>query len=205
MTCAANSPPKLTPQLIAEINRYLLVRTEIRKADLCLLFGSHKSAEARVQVAAQLWRDGLVERVLVSGGEYTETGQCEAHDMCEALVVQGVPRPRIILETRASNTGENVVFSIGLLKDLGIYDAIQSVIAVGSVSASRRYLMTLERYWPEVIKMLAPANKYPVSVADWPLHPEFTCEVLDEWGKIQPYLKAGYVNELNLETCPIID
>ncbi|WP_208989994.1 YdcF family protein [Pseudovibrio brasiliensis] len=156
-------------------------------------------------MAAQLWCDGLVERVLVSGGEYTETGQCEAYDMGEALVAQDVPKSRIILETRAANTGENVVFSMELLKELGIYEAVQLVIAVGSVSASRRYIMTLERYWPEVIKMIAPANKYPVSVADWPLHAEFACEVLDEWGKIQPYLTAGYVHELNSETCPIID
>lgn len=91
MTYAANSDLKLTPQLIAEINRYLLVRTEIRKADLCLLFGSHRSAEARVQVTVRLWGDGLVERVLITGGERTALGHLEAHDMCEALVAAGVP------------------------------------------------------------------------------------------------------------------
>jgi uncharacterized SAM-binding protein YcdF (DUF218 family) len=205
MTCSANSHLKLTPQLIAEINRYLLVRTEIRKSDLCLLFGSHRSAVARVQVTVRLWRDGLVGRVLVTGGEYTASGQLEAHEMCEALVAGGVPRRHIILETCATNTGENVKFSVERLKGLGLYDAIGSVIAVGSASASRRYLMTLERHWPEVIKMVAPANKYPVDVTDWPAHPEFVAEVLEEWGKTQPYLKAGYLCELNPETCPLIE
>ncbi|KZK83235.1 hypothetical protein PsAD13_03441 [Pseudovibrio sp. Ad13] len=205
MTCAANSHLKLTPQLIAEIDRYLLVRTEIRKADLCLLFGSHRSAEARVQVTVQLWCDGLVGRVLITGGEYTASGQLEAHEMCEALVADGVPRHHMILEASATNTGENVAFSIERLKELGLFEAIGSVIAVGSVSASRRYLMTLERHWPGVIKMIAPANKYPVDVADWSAHPEFVAEVLEEWGKIQPYLKVGYLCELNPETCPLIE
>ncbi|WP_108820110.1 YdcF family protein [Pseudovibrio sp. Alg231-02] len=204
MTCPANSHLKLTPQLIAEISRYLLVRTEIRKADLCLLFGSHRSAEARVQVTVQLWRDGLVGRVLITGGEYTASGQLEAHEMCEALVAGGVPRHYIILETSATNTGENVAFSLERLKELGLFEAIGSVIAVGSVSASRRYLMTLERHWPEVIKMIAPANKYPVDVADWFAHPEFAAEVLEEWGKVQPYLEAGYLRELNPDTCPLL-
>ncbi|KZK82552.1 hypothetical protein PsAD46_03682 [Pseudovibrio sp. Ad46] len=204
MTCAANSHLKLTPQLIAEIDRYLLVRTEIRKADLCLLFGSHRSAGARVQVTAQLWRDGLVGRVLITGGEYTASGQLEAHEMCEALVAGGVPRHHMILETRATNTGENVAFSLERLKELGLFEFIGSVIAVGSVSASRRYLMTLERHWPGVIKMIAPAHKYPVGVADWPAHPEFAAEVLEEWGKVQPYLEAGYLRELNSDTCPLL-
>ncbi len=124
--------------------------------------------------------------------------------MCEALVAGGVPRHHMILETRATNTGENVAFSIERLKELGLFEAISSVIAVGSVSASRRYLMTLERHWPEVIKMIAPANKYPVDVADWPAHPEFAAEVLEEWGKVQPYLEAGYLRELNPSTCPLL-
>lgn len=190
--------------MIAEINRYLLVRTEIRRADLCLLFGSHRSAEARVQVTAQLWRDGLVGRVLITGGEYTASGKLEAHEMCEALIAGGVSRHHMILEARATNTGENVAFSLERLKELGLFEVIGSVIAVGSVSASRRYLMTLERHWPGVIKMIAPANKYPVDVADWFAHPEFAAEVLEEWGKVQPYLEAGYLRELNPDTCPLL-
>ncbi|GHB34910.1 hypothetical protein GCM10007094_25450 [Pseudovibrio japonicus] len=204
-TRPANPPLKLTSELIAEIDQYLLVRTQVRRADLCLVFGSHRSAEARVQVALKLWRDGLVRRILISGGERTALGVPEARDMCAALVAGGVPERCIMLETRATNTGENVEFSIARLKELGLFECVGSVIAVGSVSASRRYLMTLERFWPEVIKMIAPANKYPVDVGGWPTHPEFAQEVLDEWGKIQPYLEAGYLRELNRETCPLIE
>ncbi len=158
-----------------------------------------------MRVALKLWRGGLVGRILISGGERTILGVPEARDMCEALVAGGVPESHIILETCATNTGENVMFSIARLKELGLYEAIGSVIAVGSVSASRRYLMTLERHWPEVIKMIAPANKYPVDMADWPTHPEFAQEVVEEWGKIQPYVEAGYLRELNRETCPLIE
>ncbi|KZL22921.1 hypothetical protein PsAD37_03210 [Pseudovibrio sp. Ad37] len=152
----------------------------------------------------RLWGDGLVERVLITGGERTALGHLEAHDMCEALVAAGVPRRQIILETRATNTGENVAFSLTRLKGLGLYEVVGSVIAVGSVSASRRYLMTLERHWPDVIKMIVPANKYPVAVSDWSAHPDFAAEVLTEWGKVQPYLEAGYIRELNPETCLLI-
>ncbi|KZL12641.1 hypothetical protein PsAD2_03947 [Pseudovibrio axinellae] len=161
--------------------------------------------QARVQVALKLWRDGLVARILVTGGQVTGTGQLEAEVMCEGLVAAGVPEEKIVLETRATNTGENVRFSIELLKQLDLYDDIHSVIAVGSASASRRYLMTLERYWPDLVKMLMASNRYPVSADKWHEHPEFAADVLREWNKIQPYLDAGYLKELSPQTCPLID
>ncbi len=46
-----------------------------------------------------------------------------------------------------------------------------SVIALGKVCTSVRYLMTLQRHWPEVEKMLFAVNYFGHPIEEWPRHP----------------------------------
>ena len=70
----------------------------------------------------------------------------------------GMPSSAILTETKATNTGENVAFSLPILEhEIGLHQ-IDTLIAVGKLCSSRRYLMTLQRHWPEVIKMLLPIS-----------------------------------------------
>ena len=60
----------------------------------------------------------------------------------------GVPRDHILLEDRATNTGENVAFSRALLAERGIHP--RRVIAVQKPYMERRTFATFRRVWPEV-------------------------------------------------------
>ncbi|WP_297590099.1 YdcF family protein [Roseibium sp.] len=180
------------------------METELQPADLCLLFGGLRSAEARVQETIKLWNRNYIDQIIVSGGRKGRSEDTEAEQMAAMLREFGVPAAQIIIENRSQNTGENVAFSMEKLNRLGLLEGIRSVIAVGRFSASRRYLMTLERYWPDVIKMLAPVNYHSVDVADW-VNDRLLCgEVVAEWCKLRPYLNAGFLKELNPETCKLL-
>ena len=64
-----------------------------------------------------------------------------------------IPPERILEEHRATNTGENVIFSLPILDAaLGLAN-IRSVICLGNTWTARRYPMTLHRHWPEVEKL----------------------------------------------------
>ena len=64
--------------------------------------------------------------------------------------------------------------------------------------------MTLERHWPEVLKMLAPVNCHAIDTANWFNDPLLRDEVVGEWRKLRPYLEAGFLKELDPETCKLI-
>ena len=60
----------------------------------------------------------------------------------------GVPRERILTETRSTNTGENVDFSRQLLAARGLHP--RKVIAVQKPYMGRRTQATFARRWPEL-------------------------------------------------------
>lgn len=193
----------LTRPLIRAINRYQLVSTEVAQADIGLLFGGRRSARARVNLAAEIWKQGLVRRFVVSGGKPDAEGVTEAETMVASLKSLGVPEENILVENQATNTSENVAFSMDVLKRVDLLAQTQSVMCIGRLSASRRYLMTVERHWPSVTKMLAAANYHDVEPRRWHTDPNLSSEILGEWKRFRPYLKAGYIKELSSDTCAL--
>ena len=104
-----------------------------------------------------------------------------------------MPAGLILEEHRATNTGENVLFSLPVIdRALGRRN-IASVICLGKICTARRYPMTLHRHWPEVDKMLVTINPFGAPVERWHTDPEFRTRVLEEWRKIEPYREKGYI------------
>ena len=98
-------------------------------------------------------------------------------------------------EHRATNTGENVVFSLPIIDaQLGLRN-IRSVICLGNFWTARRYPMTLHRHWPAVEKMLVVVNHYATPKELWHTDPELSARVINEWNKIEPYKAKGFIAE----------
>lgn len=70
---------------------------------------------ARVNLAAKIWDQGLIHRFVVSGGKPDDAGRTEAEAMATLLNGFGVPASSILLENQATNTSENVAFSMNVL------------------------------------------------------------------------------------------
>ncbi|MBI1215874.1 MAG: YdcF family protein [Alphaproteobacteria bacterium] len=193
-----NKPQKgdLSEAFLKAAGDYMLIETPLAKADLCILFGNSK-ADLIANHAADLYEQGYFTRMVVTGGVATDDGRLEADRMRDVLVARGVPVENILVEDDATNTGENVIHTLALLKKNGWKDDVHSVIGVGRLHASRRFIMTLEKHWPEVTKMFSAPNNYGVPPQDFMRSDEFREDVLREFNKITPYKEKGFIAEID--------
>ena len=127
---------------------YMLLGHELVSSDLILVLGSNDLRVA--EHAAGLFVRGLAPLMVCSGsvGRLTATrfARSEAETFADVAVANGVPREAILLETRSTNTGENVVFSRDLLAARGIHP--WRVILVQKPYMERRAYATFLRQWP---------------------------------------------------------
>jgi uncharacterized SAM-binding protein YcdF (DUF218 family) len=135
----------------------------LEPAEIILVFGS---SDLRVAAhAAELWHAGYAPRILFSGGRgrmtqgWTDT---EAAAMARVAQGAGVPGNCVILEEKASNTGENIRFSRALLEALGLLPS--TAIVVQKPYMERRTHAALEVQWPELVCI---ANSPAIGFSDY--------------------------------------
>lgn len=121
-----------------------------------LVFGSNDLRVA--EHAARLYQDGLAPWVLFSGarGRMTQDWpETEAETMARVAAAAGVPVSAILIENRATNTGENIRFSRELLEERGMLP--ECGIFVQKPYMERRTRAALEVQWPEMgIQLSSP-------------------------------------------------
>jgi uncharacterized SAM-binding protein YcdF (DUF218 family) len=122
----------------------------LEKADGILVLGSHDTRAA--ERGAELFLAGWAPLLLFSGrlggltsGMWTRS---EAEVFADVAAGMGVPRDRILVEARSTNTGENVDFSRQLLAEKGL--RLRKAIAVQKPYMERRTLATFRQRWPEL-------------------------------------------------------
>jgi hypothetical protein len=180
-----------------DIARYLFIEnTALCRADAAFIFGNRHILGQSSLEAYRLYKDGYVDRIIVSGGKEAGEGFKEADILHHKLLTLGVPHDKILKEAESTNTQENICFSKKLAEDLGWN--IQSLIGIGHIKAGRRFLMTLKQNWPEVFAMASNINPYGVAVEDWETHPRFKSDGLAQMARIRPYLEAGYIAEVDI-------
>jgi len=184
---------------IAAINARHLSNTPLRPADLLFVFGTRVDEALRARTACCLWREGLFRTAIVSGGVTPGSPLSECAVIKPLMVEGGVPSNRILEEHRATNTGENVMFSLPVIDAALRLKTIRSVICLGNTWTGRRYAMTLQRHWPEVEKMLLTVDDFSTPRELWHSDPEFRRRVLAEWDKIEPYKAKGFIAEWPVE------
>jgi len=184
---------KPTSEEVARINAEHLLTTPLRPADLLFVFGTRDGVIERIDAAHRLWHDGYCGWLLVSGGLTPGSHLTECEIIKAGLVSRGVPAHLILEEHRATNTGENVVFSLPIIESQLGLNNVRSVICLGNFWTSRRYPMTLHRHWRDPEKMLVVVNHYDTPNELWHTDPELCSRVLSEWEKIEPYKSRGFI------------
>lgn len=112
------------------------------------------------EFAAEIYHRGFGETLVCTGGvahlgDLLATGweKTEAEMFAEVAIGRGVPRERILLEDRSTNTAENIRFVRRILQEHGISPR-RIVIAVKPFM-QRRVWATLAVEWPDVPATLA--------------------------------------------------
>lgn len=127
--------------------QYMQLQHRLTSVDCLLVMCSNDLRVA--EHAANLYKQGYAPYILFSGGEgrFTEGlfEKSEAETFAELAKASGVPEEAILLETKSSNSGENVRFSEQLLIDKGL--VFESFILVQKPFMERRALATFEKQW----------------------------------------------------------
>lgn len=139
-------------QLAKIIWEYHQMHLPLKKADAIFVLGSNDLRVA--EYAAELYLKGYAPRMLFSGGiahsaDLLSTGwdKSEAEVMAEVAISKGVPSEIILLETQATNTGENISLTRKLLEDNGL--SLTTFLLVQKPYMERRAFATFSKQWPE--------------------------------------------------------
>jgi len=182
---------------LKSIAEYIMPSFPARVSDLGFLVGTRHGVPEFCEVAHGLWQEGMFSRLLVSGGRTGSSPRAEAEVIAERLVALGMPETALILETAAMNTGENVQFGRARVAEEMDLAAIRSMVVIGKICSTRRYLMTLQRHWPGLRLSVSPVNYFGIPAERWHEHEGFRARVLSEFDKIPRYTAAGFLEEVD--------
>ncbi len=119
-------------------------------ADCALVFGAAVSRGSqagpaivrRVGEAARLYREGLVERLILTGGKGEGNQKTEAEVMRGQAIRGGVQPKDIVLEENAHSTWENLLYSKNLTSDCSSVVAVSDQYHLGRI-----YFLALRQGW----------------------------------------------------------
>lgn len=135
--------------LAEKIWNYHLMDHQLFHADVILVLCSHDTRVA--ERGAELFHEGWAPLVIFSGGLGTITKgiwtEPEADQFAKVAMGMGVPKEKILVENRSSNTGENILFTRQLLAEIEIDP--QKFILVQKPYMERRSFATFRKLWPE--------------------------------------------------------
>ncbi|MDZ7786266.1 MAG: YdcF family protein [Candidatus Saccharibacteria bacterium] len=177
---------------------YHKLHHDLKKVDLILVLGSHDRRVA--EYASDLFLEGYAPWILFSGNEGVGKevsgfdGRPEADVFAEIAKQKGVPSKAILVENKASNTGENIKLSYELVKSHGI--KINSLIAAQKPYMQRRAFATLKAQWPNPQPEFIVTSQN-ISFEDYlsdPAHDaDFAINIMvGDLQRIKEYPKLGY-------------
>ena len=121
----------------------------LQKADAILVLCSHD--ERVVERAVELYGEDWAPLVIFSGGLGAITRKLwtepEAERFARLAIAAGVPKDKVIIENRSSNTGENILYTKQLVADMDL--ELQKFIVVQKPYMERRSFATFRKWWPE--------------------------------------------------------
>lgn len=140
---------------------------QLKKADCIFVLGSHDTRVA--EYAADLFLQGYAPYILFSGGFGKLTidmfKKPEAEIFADIALKKGVPKEKILIENKSTNTGENVSLTKELLAEKGL--DFQTFILVQKPYMERRTYATFKKVWPEkefiVTSPPIPFEEYPTA------------------------------------------
>lgn len=136
-------------QAASKIWDYHKLNHQIEPADAVLVLCSHDERVAERSV--ELYQSGLAPLVIFSGGSGSITSRLwqepEADRFARIAIANGVPKEKVLTETKSTNTGENILFTKEMLDKLGL--EFRKFVLVQKPYMERRSYATFRKLWPE--------------------------------------------------------
>ena len=147
---------------------YHQLNHQLEAADAILVLCSHDKKVAAC--GAQLFLEGWAPLLIFSGGLGVITSrmwnEAEAEQFAEIAFTMGVPKEKILVENKSTNTGENISFTRRLLETKQIDP--QKFILVQKPYMERRSFATFRKVWPEKkVLVTSPQVSFDQYLADY--------------------------------------
>ncbi|MDO4634005.1 MAG: YdcF family protein [Eubacteriales bacterium] len=183
-----------------DLTEFLFKEDQPEKSELIFIPGSGYG-ELGLK-AAELWKQGMADRIFVSGKyskllpgfqgpispeEYRGRNfQTEADFLAEVMIEQGVPEDVIVREREATFTYENAIQCRKILENERFFKKNPSpkAILVCQAFHARRSYMYYQYVFPEITFYLCPAQTQEISRENWQLDPKKIDIVLGEAARI---------------------
>ena len=144
----------------------------VRPVDVGIGLGSHDLGVATY--TTDLYGQGIFPLIVFTGANAPTTVERfprgEAVHYREHALELGVPDSSILVEPRATNTGDNIDFTRALLDEQGLLGSIRSVMLISRPYQQRRSYAICRKRWPEVDVVCAslplPLAVYIDSIGD---------------------------------------
>lgn len=149
----AVEPTEADRELFDRVYDYLSEEDDPKRADLIFVFGS--KTPVRIEKAMELYRKGLSNRLMISGGNPfygSDNPLTEAERYKQLAVEQGIPGENIITENKSITIPDNVRSSLNLLDEQGV--ELGSIILVNSPYTQRRGWVHFKKYLPESVDVV---------------------------------------------------
>ena len=179
--------------LAKKIWEYHLLHHKLKIADLILVMGS-----TDIQVAergADVYLEGWAPLIVISGGLGRIAKKIwrkpEAEVFAEVVINKGVPKNKIIIENKSTNTGENVVFTKNLLKKRKITP--RRIIVVHKPFMERRTYSIVKKLWAKVdIIVTSPQVPFELYKIPRRTHNDLINAIVGNLQRIKEYPNYGF-------------
>lgn len=185
---------------ISEIDRlakviwdYHRLNQPLAKAEVIVVFGSHDLRVA--EYGAKLFLEGWAPLIIFSGrsGRLTSGAWSitEAEKFAEVAINMGVPREKIIIEDKSTNTGENIIFTKKLLEEKRISHS--NLILVQKPYMERRVYTAVKKFMPgQEFTVTSPPISYEEYPDKWRPKDEFIGVLVGHLQRIKVYAEKGW-------------
>jgi uncharacterized SAM-binding protein YcdF (DUF218 family) len=167
----------------------LFVPDKVFPAEIAIVFGI-TSWKRPVSRAIELYRAGMVQKLLFTGGFNERIHAVEATEMTNAAIDAGIRSSDILVEPEATHTVENVVNAYRCIdRSIGIGN-LRSLLLVAIHFHMRRVKVIVERTFPRQIEVgYASYPSIYYNSRDWFRSARGRENVQSETKKLEDYLK----------------
>ena len=187
-----------------EITSLLFLREDPTAADLAMVFAAACEEQMRQRTlrGVELWQQGYVPRVLVTGGGVLSARIPKPSEWRRLPVRRDCRRSVSWSKTNPPNTMENAKLSRELLERAGVLASLKTVLLVSSEWHMARVLWTVKKFFPSTIHFLCCPTLEGCNRGNWTESEECRQMVMDGirpvkcWGSLRGCGKvAGAVRQ----------
>ena len=188
-------------ELVKKILRYMSLEMAVEKSDVIIGMGAQDTHIA--ERAAELFLQGYGDLLVFTGGHGKITkhtqAQTEAERFRDVAVDMGVPEDKVLLETKATSSGQNVQFTEALLAQKHIQP--KSILVVTKPYMERRAYATFKKQWQNAstrIIVTSPSLRYEDFFNETIPKRMFICLLVGDVQRLREYPKKGFQIEQDI-------